>query len=133
MRELAARTAFAPAAAAIAAFAGRAARTLRRIGRRIAPTLRMLVNGWQDRWCIRIPGPDELHAAATLAEALRMAERHNAEVLAFVAAHPLAEHDPPLASLLAVVEPWPHAAAAWRAALLRSAWQRAAGGYADVH
>ena len=61
-------------------------------------------------WCIYLPGPDELYAARSKADAERMMTEHNALMREFIVDHPRTENNLPEAALMAVVIPWPHSA-----------------------
>lgn len=63
-------------------------------------------------WCICVPGPDDIYAAASVGDAMMMATMHNAAIMRRVRERPLTDFDVPLESLLAVVEPWPWSAEA---------------------
>ena len=72
-------------------------------------------------WCIRVPGPDDLYAAASWEDAERMAAEHNACIRAWIEKNPLTEYDPTEEALIAVVETWPWSAESHAEALARLA------------
>lgn len=59
-------------------------------------------------WAIHIPGPDDLHAAPSLAQAEAAAAAHNAAIREWYASRPTPNFLPSLESALAVVVPWPY-------------------------
>jgi hypothetical protein len=58
-------------------------------------------------WCIHIPGPDDLYAAASREAAESMAADHNAAIERHRDRSGWTENDPLFENCLAVVEPWP--------------------------
>lgn len=58
-------------------------------------------------WCIHIPGPDELYAAPSKADAEHMAALHNAAMAEFFEKQCPQIHTP-IESVQAVAIPWPH-------------------------
>lgn len=58
-------------------------------------------------WCVHVPGPDDLYAAASHAAAQAHADALNAAMARFNERHPRTENDPSEESMAAVVIPWP--------------------------
>jgi hypothetical protein len=61
-----------------------------------------------ERWCIHIPGPDDLYAMRSREEAERTAAEHNEKMDLFIATRPPNPNYPSRESVMAVVIEWPH-------------------------
>ncbi len=63
----------------------------------------------EELWCVCVIGPDDLYPCRSRAHAIIMAEDINAKLRQWTDARRKPSADP---NMIAIVEPWPHSAAA---------------------
>lgn len=78
-------------------------------------------------WCVHIPGPDDLYAAASREAADEHAAALNKAIQRFWERNPRTENDSSVESMTAVVIPWPGDAASHAKDVIRGAREGCVG------
>lgn len=79
------------------------------------------------RWCVHVPGPDDLYAAASHEAAQAHADALNAMIRRYIETNTTTENDPSEIAMTAVVVPWPYDAASHAEDLIRWAKRECKG------